>query len=53
MFDSKTLKIRIGDNKLLTFILDHLRSKKLCKGAVQNLPFLIKYVPDQFKTQQM
>ena len=25
----------------------------MCKNAVKNLPYLIRYVPDQYKTQQM
>ena len=25
----------------------------MCKNAFKNLPYLIRYVPDQYKTQQM
>ena len=25
----------------------------MCKHAVKKLPFVIRYVPDQYKTQQM
>ena len=25
----------------------------MCKHAVKKLPYLIRYVPDQYKTQQM
>ena len=25
----------------------------MCKHAVKKLPFIIRYIPDQYKTQQM
>ena len=25
----------------------------MCKRAVKKLPFIIRYIPDQYKTQQM
>ena len=36
---------------LLKFIPDNLKTKKKCKHVVEKLPFLMRYVPDQYKTQ--
>ena len=36
----------------IIFISDHLKTKKMCKHAVNELTFLISYVPDEYKTQQ-
>ena len=30
---------------MLRFVLYHVKTKKMCKYAVTNLPFLIRYVP--------
>ena len=38
---------------MLRLPLDHLKTKKMCKHAIKNLPFIIKYVPDLYKTQRM
>ena len=38
---------------MLRLSLDHLKTKKMCKHAIKNLPFIIKYVPDLNKTQRM
>ena len=50
MFDSKTLKISTGviikEPEMLELVLDYLKTKKMCKHAIKNLQFLIKYVPD-------
>ena len=32
---------------------DHLTTKKMCKHAVKKLPYLLRYIPDQYKTHQM
>ena len=37
----------------LKFALDYLKTKKMCKHAVRKLPFVIRYVPGRYKTQQM
>ena len=37
--------------EMLKFVPDHLETKKLCKHAAKKIPFLIRYVPDQYKTQ--
>ena len=32
------------------FIPDHLKTKQICNYAVKELPFVIRYVPDRYKT---
>ena len=53
----KYVKISIGPGmrnpEMFKFVLDHLKSIKKCKHAVTKLPFVISYVPDQYKTQQI
>ena len=39
--------------ELLKFVTGHLETKKMCKHAVKKLPFVITYVPDQYKTYQI
>ena len=36
---------------MLKFVLNHLKTEKMSKDAVTKLPFVIRYVPDQYKTQ--
>ena len=36
---------------MLKFVPDHLKTKKMCKHAAKKLPFVIRYVIDQYKTQ--
>ena len=38
---------------MLRLALDYLKTKKMCKHAIKKLPFIIKYVPDLYKTQGM
>ena len=38
---------------MLKFCPGHLKTKSMCKHAVKKLPFLLRYIPDQYKTQQM
>ena len=53
----KTLKIRIGaimkDPEMLGLVPGHLTTKTMYKNAVKKLPFIIKYVPDLYKTKEM
>ena len=35
------------------FVLDNLNTEKMCKHAVKIWPYLLKNIPDQYKTQQM
>ena len=47
-----SLSINIGtvmkNPKMLKFVSDHLKTKKMCKHAVKKLPYLLRYVPDQY-----
>ena len=57
----KFLCISIGtvmkNTEIVKFVLDHLvkknHLKKMCKHTVKKLPYLLRYVPDQYKTRQM
>ena len=53
----KSLKFNIGtvmkNSEMLKFVLDHLKTKKMCNHAVKNLPCRLRYVPGRYKTQQM
>ena len=48
MKNPELLKFRIVE-----FVRDHLKTKKTWKHAVKKVPFVIRYVPDRYKTQQM
>ena len=45
------LNISIGtvmrNQETLKFVLDHLKNRKMCKHAVKNLLYRLRYVPDQ------
>ena len=41
------------NSEMLKFVPDHLQTKKMCKHAVKKLPYVSRYVPDQYDTQQM
>ena len=53
----KSLNISIGtvveNPKMLKFVPDHLKTKKLVKHAMKELSYLLRYVADQYKAQQM
>ena len=53
----KTLKIGIRTTaknpEMLKFVRDHLRTKVMCKNAVNRLAFVVMYVPDGYKTEEM
>ena len=38
---------------MLKLVPIHLQTKIICKHAAKGLPFVIRYVPDRYKTQQM
>ena len=52
-----SLTISIGtvmkNLEMLKFVPDYLKTKTICKHAIKKLPYLLRYVPDQCKTQQM
>ena len=51
----KSLNIAIGtlmqNPEMLKFVPDHLKTNKLSNRAVKKLPYLLRHVPDQYKTQ--
>ena len=53
-----TSKISIGaiinnPEMLLILVLDHFKTKKTCNYAVKKLLFVVRYVCDLYKTQEM
>ena len=50
----KSSKTSIGaiikNSEVLTFAPNHPKIKAMCKHAGKKLPFIIRYLPDQFKT---
>ena len=53
----KSVNINIGtvmkNPKMLKFIPDHLKTKKICEHIIKKLPYLLRYVSDRCKTQKM
>ena len=39
--------------KMSKFVLDHLKTKRMCRHAVKKLLYLLSFIHDQCKTQQM
>ena len=39
--------------KMLNLVPDHPKTKKVYKHTVKKLPYLLAYVPEQYKTHQM
>ena len=37
---------------MLKLVPDHLKTKKICNYANKKLPFIIRYVPDKYKTKK-
>ena len=48
-----TIGIVMKIPEILKFVPDQLKTKKMCKHAVKKLNFVIRYVLDQYKTQQV
>ena len=40
-----SIEVKIKNPEMLRFVLYHVKTKKMCKYAVTNVPFLIRYVP--------
>ena len=38
---------------MLRFVLDHFKTKNMCRTAVKKLLFIIKYVHDRYMTKEM
>ena len=53
----KSLNISSGivmrNPEIWKFVPDYFKFKKICKHAVKVLSYLLRYVPDQYKTQQV
>ena len=53
----KSLIINIGIvmrfPEMLIFVPDHVKTNKMCKHAVKQLPSVIRYVPDRYKAQHI
>ena len=43
----------MSNPEMLKCVPDHLKTKNMCKYTVKKLTYLLRYVPDQYKTQQM
>ena len=41
------------NSEMLKFVPHHFKTKQICKHKVKKIPFLIRDVPDQYKTQHM
>ena len=48
--DYKSPKITT-DNEKSRNVPDYLKTKMVCKHTVKKLPFIIRYVPDRYKSQ--
>ena len=50
----KTLKISFGtvikNQKMIRFVSDYFKFAKMCKHTVKNFLFVIRHVPNQYKT---
>ena len=53
----KSLNISIGtvmkDSEMLKLVPNNFKTKKMCNHAVKKLPYLLRYVVDQYKTQKL
>ena len=38
---------------MLRFVADHIKTKRMCKHAVKNVPGIIRHNPDQLTTKEM
>ena len=52
-FLKKSIGLVIKNTVMLKFVLDHFKTKKICKNTVNKLPFVKMYVPNQYKTKGM
>ena len=55
IYKSVNINIRtvMKNPKMLKFITDHLKTKKICEHITKKLPYLLRYVSDRCKTQKM
>ena len=54
IYKSLNISIRtvMKNLEMLKLVSDYLKTKKMCKHTVKKLPYLLRYVPDQYKTPQ-
>ena len=52
-FKAEKMCVKADEPEALEFVPDHLKTKKMCEGAVEVSPWQLKYVPDHFKTEKM
>ena len=43
----------IKNPEMIRFVSVHLKTTRRCKHELKMLPFVVRIVPDQYKTQQM
>ena len=48
-----SIRVIIKIPEIQTLVSDYLKNKNMCKNAVKKLPFVIMYVLDRHKTQEM
>ena len=55
IYNSLNISIRtvMENPEMLKFTHDHLKTKTFCKHTVKKLPSVLRYVLDQYRTQQM
>ena len=41
------------NTEIQNFVPDHVKTKKMCNNWDKELPFVLRYVPDLYKTQRM
>ena len=51
--NTKNIGAITKDLEMLRLAPDHLKTIRMFKHAVENLPFLIKHVPDWYTTQRI
>ena len=57
--DLSLLRLNISDIAIITYknvdyrcIPDHLKTKQMCTYSGKKLPYLLRYVPNQYKTRK-
>ena len=53
VFEKVIIGTIIKNREMIRFVLDDLKTRNMRKNAVRKLPFLIRNIPDQYKTEQM
>ena len=48
-----SIKTAMKNPEILNVVHDHLKTERICKHAVKKLPFVIRYVSDQYNYKIM